>query len=687
MQLKRQRDVDLAQLQAAERRQRCLIELGARLRGCETAGQISGAVADILGRVLSCARTGYAVIDGPYAVVENDWTDGSIASLSGQHEFSRLGPRYVSQIERGDLLVVPDVRIHPALVDSVDCWLRIGVQALLNVPLLERGRPVALLYAHESRPRGWTEEEVALVREVADRTWEAMGRARAVEALRRMNETLEAQVRERTLQRDRMWTLSADIMMVSDRDGKILAVNPAWTRVLGWREDELVGASFLDFIHPEDVERTRCERRTFEQSQSIHRFENRYRARDGSIVWLSWKAVPDGDIIHSVGRDITAEREQAEALRATEEALRHAQKMEAVGQLTGGIAHDFNNLLTGILGALQLAQRRVEQGRLEGLAQYHALAKHSAERASALTHRLLAFSRRQPLDPKPVRANELILAMEPLLRRTVGEAIRLELDLAPDLWPTLCDPSQLDSAILNLTINARDAMPGGGTVRIRSSNLPEGDKICITVADTGTGMPPDVVARAFDPFFTTKPIGQGTGLGLSMVYGFMRQSGGEAGIASTVGAGTTVSLTLRRYTGEDSAEADETAAPPAPSAGSGTVLVLEDEEVVRLIIVEVLEELGFDVLVAADGPSGLELIEASPAIDLLITDIGLPGLNGRQVAEAARLTRSTLKILFMTGYAEAAAMSEGFLAPGMEMITKPFAIENLAARVRQLMLG
>jgi PAS domain S-box-containing protein len=487
-------------------------------------------------------------------------------------------------------------------------------------------------------------------------------------------------------------------MMVSTTGGVIISVNPAWTTLLGWREDELVGSRFYDFIHPDDLEMTRRERRLLEQGRTVHNFENRYRTKSGGVVWLSWKAVPDGDVVHSVARDITAEREQAEALQAAEEALRHAQKMEAVGQLTGGIAHDFNNLLQGIIGSLDLVQKRIEQNRLEELPEYAAHARASAERAGALTHRLLAFSRRSPLDPRPVRVNPLVAAMEPLLRRTIGEMIVLNFDLADDLWPTLCDPNQLDSAILNLAINARDAMPDGGAVTISSRNVaaeilpgrpadaPGASFICLEVTDTGTGMTPDVVERAFDPFYTTKPIGQGTGLGLSMVYGFMRQSGGHAKIASTVGQGTTVSLFLPRHEGAetDDAESAETAPPAVNPPAAGAVLVLEDEPVVRSIVVEVLEDLGYQTIEAADGPSGLEILQSGRQIDLLVTDIGLPGLNGRQVAEAARLFRPELKILFMTGYAETAAMADGFLAPGMQMITKPFAIDSLAARIEAI---
>ena len=686
-----------ARLRAAELRHRCLLELGDRLRGCEFPGQIAQAVSEVLGRALGCMRSGYAVIRGEHAVVESDWSDGKLVALSGPYEFASLGPRYMSHIRQGEMLVVSDVPGHPATCDSEAAWSALNVRALVNVPLLDNAIPVGLLYAHEAQPRDWTEDELSLVKEVADRTWEAMGRARAVEALRRVNTTLEGQVRARTLQLDRMWTLSSDIMMVSNFEGTILSVNPAWQILLGWQPEELIGASFYKFLHPDDVASTRTERHKVERGERIDKLENRYRTKSGGYVWLSWKAVPDGDLVHSVARDVTAEREQAEALRTAEEALRHAQKMEAVGQLTGGIAHDFNNLLQGILGSLSLAQKRIAQGRLDGVAAYTAQAITAAERATALTHRLLAFSRRQPLDPKPVDANALVIAMEPLLRRTLGESIRLEFDLAPDLWRTLCDPNQLDSAILNLAINARDAMPHGGTLRIHSTNVPcvrghvldgqEVEQICLAVTDTGTGMPPDVIARAFDPFYTTKPIGQGTGLGLSMVYGFMQQSGGEAKIESALNRGTTVSLLLRRYHGKICAEdggAVEAPAPDATARGQGSVLVLEDEFVVRTVIVELLADLGFQIIEADDGPSGLEILQSARRIDLLVTDIGLPGLNGRQVAEAARLMRPDLKVLFMTGYADTAIMRDGFLGPGMEMITKPFAVEALAERVRQM---
>ncbi len=385
-------------------------------------------------------------------------------------------------------------------------------------------------------------------------------------------------------------------------------------------------------------------------------------------------------------------------LRVAEEALRQSQKMEAIGQLTGGIAHDFNNLLQGITGSLDLVQRRVGQGRLGDLDRFITGAIASANRAAALTHRLLAFSRRQPLDPRPVRVNPLVVSMEELLRRTLGERIELDLELAESLWLTRCDANQLESAILNLAINACDAMPAGGRLVIQTHNRridqadaathadrPAGDYVDISVTDTGTGMDAETIARAFEPFFTTKPMGQGTGLGLSMIYGFARQSEGYAGIESTIGHGTTVHLCLPRFEGDTDAEAiPGEAADTAATETGETVLVIEDEPVVRGLVVEVLGDLGYRAIEAVDGPGGLEIVQSAQRIDLLITDVGLPGLNGRQVADAARALRPDLKVLFMTGYAENAALVFGALDAGMTVITKPFTMDALATRVREI---
>jgi PAS domain S-box-containing protein len=517
--------------------------------------------------------------------------------------------------------------------------------------------------------------------------------------LAELNATLAQRVEEKTRERDRIWNVSQDLLVVADRNGVWRTVNPAWTRTLGWSEAELLGRTSEWLEHPDDGGSTRAEVNNLIQGNHTVRFESRFRHKDGSYRWLSWTGVPDQDYIYAVARDMTAEKAAAERLKATEEALLQSQKMEAVGQLTGGIAHDFNNLLTGIVGSLDLLQTRLNQGRTDNFARYINAAMTSANRAAALTHRLLAFARRQPLIPKSVDANQLIVSLEDLLRRTIGETIDLQIVAPDNLWGTLCDPNQLESALLNLAINARDAMPDGGKLTIATSNaridgvaadtpaLSPGDYICIDVTDTGTGMSAEVAGRAFDPFFTTKPIGQGTGLGLSMIYGFTRQSNGHATIDSKLGQGTSIKLYLPRHHGDVPAE-QASAVKAAEHAVTGeTVLVVEDEPVVRGVILEMLGEQGYRTLEAVDGPSGLRILRANERIDLLVTDVGLPGMNGRQLADQARETRPGLKILFITGYAESVAIADGFLQPGMEMITKPFDLENLSQRIRKMVSG
>jgi len=518
--------------------------------------------------------------------------------------------------------------------------------------------------------------------------------------LAELNATLAQRVEEKTRERDRIWNVSQDLLLVADRKGIWKTINPAWTRTLGWSEAELLNRTSEWLEHPEDEGTTQARVKKLGTSDATVRFESRFRHKDGSYRWLSWTGVPDQDHIYAVARDVTAERAAAERLKATEEALLQSQKMEAVGQLTGGIAHDFNNLLTGIVGSLDLLQTRLNQGRTDNFSRYIDAAMTSANRAAALTHRLLAFARRQPLIPKSVDANQLVVSLEDLLRRTIGEIIDLAIVAPDNLWNTLCDPNQLESALLNLAINARDAMPDGGKLTISTTNvridgatadtraLSPGQYICIDVTDTGTGMSAEVAARAFDPFFTTKPIGQGTGLGLSMIYGFARQSNGHATIESKIGQGTSIKLYLPRHRSGSGVE-HQAAAKAAEQAATGeTVLVVEDEPVVRGVILEMLAEQGYRTLDAVDGPAGLRLLRTNARIDLLVTDVGLPGgMNGRQLADQAREMRPGLKVLFITGYAESVAIADGFLQPGMEMITKPFDLGNLSRRVRAMVSG
>jgi PAS domain S-box-containing protein len=619
-----------------------------------------------------------------------------------------------------------------------------------------------------------------------------------------------------------IWQVCRDLLGVTDAQGTWLEVNPAWTAVLGWPAQQIVGRTSDWLVHPDDnAQRKQVEVQRVAQGATSEGFEDRFRTSDGRYRLISWTAVPSGGYIYCVGRDITDERardtalrdsvdfarlalsavsgvgvwtydaagdrffcdagvselygidpqegaagilrtrflanvhpddlaplratmsagllqagdleleyrichpdgsirtvlsrghtyfdEQGTAVRRTgvgidmtrqrvlEQQLRQAHKMEAVGQLTGGIAHDFNNMLQGVMGPLELLRARLGKGIDAHVARYIEMALGSTRRAATLTHRLLAFSRRQPLDPQLLDTNALVLSLAELLQRTTGETITLCLALRETPCHTHCDANQLESALLNLAINARDAMPAGGTLTLRSDCVEIGPAeasrrgvapgwfVCLAVCDTGIGMPPGVAGKAFDPFFTTKPLGQGTGLGLSMVYGFAGQSGGFASIDSVLGQGTTVSIYLPA-----SADTGVPGTPPqavvqARDGAGATILVVEDEPAVLDMLRDLFGEAGYRVLVAANGIEAQERFDSGLRIDLLITDVGLPGLNGRQVADAARLKMPHLPVLFMTGYAELAATTGGFLEPGMALIAKPFSIDAMFERVQQML--
>jgi signal transduction histidine kinase/ActR/RegA family two-component response regulator len=391
--------------------------------------------------------------------------------------------------------------------------------------------------------------------------------------------------------------------------------------------------------------------------------------------------------------------ERTNELMAAQEALRQSQKMEAIGQLTGGIAHDFNNLLGGMSAALQVLQARRKLGKFDGVERYLSMAQDSIKRASALTQRLLAFARRQTVDSKPIDINRLLNGLEELISRSVGPDVQVEVVGSGGLWTSKVDPSQLENAVLNLCINSRDAMlPGGGRLTIETANkwfdgrlaaereLVPGQYVSVCVTDTGSGMTHEVAQRIFDPFFTTKPLGQGTGLGLSMVYGFVRQSGGQVRVYSEIGKGTTMCLYLPRHLGEPDQEQSRDRSEFVGRGDGESILLIEDEETIRLVVSEMLVEAGYKVATAEDGPSGLRILEQAAHVDFLITDVGLPGgLNGRQVADAARKNRPDLKVLFITGYAENAAVGDGHLERGMEVLTKPFDIAALVAKVRVML--
>jgi len=638
-------------------------------------------------------------------------------------------------------------------------------------------------------------------------------------SLRELNAELEQRVEIRTRQRDRVWQNSRDLMAVVSPEAVFEAANPAWTDVLGWAPNELIGKSIFTLIPVEDTALILEKFRTASAGADLTNFVTRVKHKQGGPRWISWHTSVEETRLYAYGRDITAEknahdaREKSEARlrslfetsyqhqglltpdgtlmdvnamalhsiglaledvvgralwqmpwftgtpgmsemirnaiieaaagqaqrreievdlpqggqrwldltlrpmpdqdgtisfivweavdmterRTAEEALRQGQKMEAVGQLTGGIAHDFNNLLQGIIGPLERVRQHLVDGTPEDSERFLSGAIASAKRAAALTQRLLAFSRRQTLVARPVRLDRLVTGMAELMAHSVGQCIVVEPSV-DDMWLTVADSNQLENVLLNLCINARDAMPDGGQITIATGNetldaavaaamdLPPGDYVCLRVSDTGSGMSAATLARVFDPFFTTKPLGKGTGLGLSMIYGFIKQSSGGIRILSQPDKGTTVRIYLPRFSGDPDGEAAPMVGRSAAANGAGqTVLVVDDEPIIRMLIADVLEDAGFCVIEAVDGADGLRALQALPHLDLLVTDVGLPGgMNGRQLADAARATQPDLQILFITGYAEATVFGKAGLEPGMRILNKPFTVEDLAGTIRQM---
>lgn len=495
-------------------------------------------------------------------------------------------------------------------------------------------------------------------------------------------------------QREQLFHLARDAFGVFDRDGVLLSVNPAWTRILGWTESELVGSNFLNLLHPEDVGRAMAELSGYDNGNDSFSFDTRCRTKGGDYRWISWTGVPSRMQFYAVGRDVTLDREAAAALQQTQEALRQSQKLESIGLLTGGVAHDVNNSLTAISSSLSLAESRIKNNDLQQALHFIGIARTSARRTGALAHRLLAFARRQDLDVRPVNVNDILRSMESLLKQTMGESIEVDLDLASDLRTAAADANQFENVLINLAINARDAMSGGGILRVETMNailddrfvrdkdgLEAGNYVLLTFSDTGIGMSAEDVDRAFEPFFTTKPYGEGTGLGLPMVYGFVKQLGGFVSISSAKGEGTTVKIYLPESTEilEELPELGE----QVPPMGSGEiVLVVEDNPTVRKLSGEILTQLGYSVLMAEDSVAGLEILLSDAKIDLLMSDIMLPGgMNGREMAARALPSRPELPVLFVTGREESPASDVGL----QQTIMKPFSLYDIGVKVREML--
>ena len=489
-------------------------------------------------------------------------------------------------------------------------------------------------------------------------------------------------------ERQRIFETSQDLILVTDSVGNFVQVSPSVAHILGYEPEEMIGHSAVEFIHADDLESTRQEMRAARRGLQVRSFEARYPHKDGNIVTLNWMGSWSEPVRRHffIGRDLTDKR-------AAEAQMRQAQKMDAIGQLTGGVAHDFNNILTVITGTIGILGEAVaDRPELVSIAK---LIDDAAERGAQLTKHLLAFARKQPLQPLEIDINSLILEAAKLLHPTLGEHIEISPKLSDDAWPTLVDPSQLTTAVLNLSLNARDAMPRGGKLTLETDNVHldqdyasmnsevvAGDYVMVAVSDTGTGIPAALLEKVFDPFFTTKEVGKGTGLGLSMVFGFVKQSGGHIKIYSEEGHGTTVKIYLPRSSGQGQTASDLVSSAEV-KGGSETVLVVEDDMLVRNYVMTQVASLGYATLEAANATEALKIIDDGAHIDLLFTDVIMPGpMNGRQLVDEALRRRPSLKTLFTSGYTENAILHHGRLDEGVLLLAKPYRKPELARMIR-----
>ena len=807
-------DVHLASaaLERIEARQSLLLALIKGQRETKDPDVIMGAAARAVGEQLEADRVGFFQMSGDTMEFGASWNNGVLEPLDGTLPVSIIGSRYLELVRSGATRGVNDTANDPLTVDSR--FGEIGARAIVSAPIFRDGVWIAGLYVDHGSPREWTEDEIALVREVADQTWDAVERARIQNALeeserrlgraldagelgvweldlethkawrslqhdhifgyddllsewsyeafldhiveehrstvdaqfqqaveqgrwefeaqirtakkdtrwiwgqgvveydgekrpRRMkgmvrdistrkeieaqlidlNEALAERVAERTAERDRLWTLSEDMLARADYEGRLLAVSPSWTRVLGYTEEEFLTRPYAEIIDPQYIDMVTTALLQMRETGQSTRFENRILAKNGEWKPVQWTVSPESDGVHfiAIGRDMTAEKAVDAELEGAREALRHSQKMDAMGQLTGGVAHDFNNLLTPIIGGLDMLQRRIADDPRNARLIEGAL--KSAERAKILVQRLLAFARRQPLQATAVDIAELMENMVGLLGSTVGPHIEILWEISPDLPPALADGNQIEMALLNLGVNARDAMPEGGTLRMSAevedvsgahrAELSPGRYIRVSVADTGIGMTEETRARAIEPFFSTKGIGKGTGLGLSMVHGLASQLGGGLAIDSTERQGTTIDIWLP-VSDRPTQTHQAPDVVPIPML-EGRALLVDDEDLVRKSVAAMLENIGYSVTEADSPEAALRLIEEGFRPHLVVTDYLMPGMNGKELAYAVKARLPGVPVLVVSGYSEV----DG-IAPELPSLTKPFRMEDLSARIRAI---
>jgi PAS domain S-box-containing protein len=619
-----------------------------------------------------------------------EWTGYGRDQLVGRTRFQSLLP-VVGQIfydtHLGPLLLMQG--FAKELAFEIVCHDGSRIPIILNTSLKRdrQGQPLVIRTTIlDARGRRAYEEELRLSKR----------RAEEAEAeTRRLNEVLEERVEQRTQERDRIWRMSQDMLVVATIEGKLISFNPAFSRILGWTEQESDGIQFGDLVHPEHHKAFNSALETLASGQSIERFETRARHKNSKYRWISWTGVPEESMVYAVGRDVTAEKEQADLLRKTEEALVHAQKMEAIGKLTGGIAHDFNNILQVIAGNLELLKLDFE-GAPQAIHRLQ-VAIGAVGRGAKLASQLLSFARRQPLKPLPSNIGRILREMDDMLRRALGESVELEVVASAGLWTTLVDRNQLENVVLNLAINARDAMNATGKMTLEVSNAmlddrcaethPEavpGQYVMLAISDTGCGMPPEVMEHIFEPFFTTKPEGSGTGLGLSMAYGFVKQSGGHIKVYSEPGHGTTFKIYLPRVHQAETVVSDTPV--DISTGGSETILVVEDDPAVQETVVATLAGLGYRVLKAHDGESALAHLRSGAHVDLLFTDAVMPGpVKSTELARLAKTLLPEIEILFTSGYTQNVIAHGGRLDPGVELISKPYSRNELAKKIRRML--